>query len=261
MGRQIKKSHLDTNTYLIISIAGVNSNQALKLPYLCNFAQQALRTNTYHCHAIGYALIAHQAQLATFNAGVLSASRQSHNSKSCIDLSRAMEAPPYSDSPRPWTLISRKKYFIAYNGVSLALWATITLRAIAIMALLIPTTHLYVLHEALHPLLTVTQSLAILEIIHSLVGIVRASPLTTLLQIASRLFLVWGVVGLFPEVVANKRIFGDRVQHYPGAPGGSLAYAGILMAWGITECVRYSFFVWKECLGNDRVPSWLIWLR
>ncbi|ERF71727.1 hypothetical protein EPUS_05599 [Endocarpon pusillum Z07020] len=172
-----------------------------------------------------------------------------------------MEDAAYPNTRRAQPLLSRKNYFLAYNGVCLVLWSVITLRAIFLIPILFIHDHLYGLHEALHPLLAATQSIAVLEVLHSLVGIVRASPLTTAMQVASRLLLVWGVVGAFPEIVVRSRVFGARVQHYPGTKGGPYAYAGILLAWGITECIRYGFFVWKEDLGEGRVPKWLTWLR
>lgn len=172
-----------------------------------------------------------------------------------------MEDPAYPNARQPKSLLSRKNYFLAYNGICLVLWAITTLRAIFLIPILQYHNHLYGLHEALYPLLSFTQSIAVLEVLHSLLGIVRASPLTTAMQVASRLLLVWGVVGPFPEIVVRSRLLGVRIQNYAGAKGGAYAYAGILLAWGITECIRYGFFVWKEGLGNGRVPKWLTWLR
>jgi very-long-chain (3R)-3-hydroxyacyl-CoA dehydratase len=173
-----------------------------------------------------------------------------------------MDGSAYPNSPRPQSpLISRKNYFLAYNGICLLLWGIVILRAIFLIPLLLAHDHLHGLYEALHSLLAFTQSIAVLEVLHSLVGIVRANPLTTAMQVASRLLLVWGVVGAFPEIVVTSRLFGVRVQHSAGARGGPYAYAGILLAWGVTECIRYAFFVWKEGLGAGGVPKWLTWLR
>ena len=172
-----------------------------------------------------------------------------------------MEDPSYPNTRRAQSPFTRKNYFLAYNGVCLVLWSIITLRAIFLIPILLVRDHLYGLHEALHTLLTFTQSIAILEVLHSLVGIVRASPLTTAMQVASRLLLVWGVVGAFPEIVVRTRLFGVRTHYEAGSKGGPYPYAGILLAWGITECIRYGFFVWKEGLGNGTIPKWLSWLR
>ena len=150
----------------------------------------------------------------------------------------------------------KQNYLLAYNGVSLALWAIVTLRAVFLIPALLAHDKLFGLLEALQTVLTFTQSLAVLEIGHSVLGIVRASPLTTSIQVASRLLLVWGILGAFPEVVVTTNVFGRAAA---GEYGGPVAFAGILVAWGVTECIRYGYFVWKE--GIDRVPPWLTWLR
>ncbi|KAL5165787.1 Very-long-chain (3R)-3-hydroxyacyl-CoA dehydratase PASTICCINO 2A [Glycine soja] len=54
-------------------------------------------------------------------------------------------------------------------------------------------------------------------------GLVRSPVTATLPQISSRLFLVWGILWSFPEII------------------------------------RYSFFGFKETFGFT--PSWLLWLR
>lgn len=69
---------------------------------------------------------------------------------------------------------------------------------------------------------------------------VRAPVATTALQVASRLLLVWGVVEAVPAV------------------GRSPFYSSMLVAWAVTEVVRYSFFVMN--LQGD-VPAPLAWLR
>lgn len=69
------------------------------------------------------------------------------------------------------------------------------------------------------------------------------SPLpTTVMQVASRLLVVWGVV--------------DR---FPAATGSSPAYAAMLLAWSATEVVRYAYFA-LHVRGAD-VPPLVRWLR
>lgn len=76
----------------------------------------------------------------------------------------------------------------------------------------------------------------------SITGIVRSPVATTALQVASRCVLVWGVVDRFPTET-----------------GSSPAYASMLLAWSLTEVVRYGYFVFN--LMGGRVPAWLIWAR
>ena len=72
-------------------------------------------------------------------------------------------------------------------------------------------------------------------------GIVRAPVATTFLQVVSRIVLVWGVC-----------------EHFPSVPANSLFYSSMLIAWSITEVVRYGYFVFAL---NGFIPSILTWLR
>jgi hypothetical protein len=69
-------------------------------------------------------------------------------------------------------------------------------------------------------------------------GLVRAPLLTTLMQVASRLLLVWGIAYPFSETTKY-----------------SLAYSTMLIAWSVTEVIRYSYFVFA--LSGQGVPK--IW--
>ena len=44
------------------------------------------------------------------------------------------------------------------------------------------------------------QTLAVLEVVHSLLGWVRSPLATVSMQVASRLFVVWGINAFFPPV-------------------------------------------------------------
>ena len=56
------------------------------------------------------------------------------------------------------------------------------------------------------------------------VGVVRAPVSTTVMQIASRLLLVWGVVDIWPHLAQSP------------------FYSSMLTAWSVTEVIRYSYF-------------------
>jgi very-long-chain (3R)-3-hydroxyacyl-CoA dehydratase len=170
-----------------------------------------------------------------------------------------MSSTPQSrpQRPPPTASTATSRYLLAYNTLSLTLWSTVTLRALLLIPTLLAHQKLYGLLDALLPLLTYVQSLAVLEIIHSLLGLVRASPLTTLMQVSSRLFLVWGVLQPYPQIVSTVNTFK---RHVAGLPGGQYAFAGLLVAWGVTEIIRYGFFAYSLGLSS-RVPTWLSWLR
>lgn len=152
-----------------------------------------------------------------------------------------------------------RQYLLAYNAANFFLWTILTVRTIRLLILqalaqksLAPAQFNIpaIFAETYEPLLQITQSLAVLEILHSLIGIVRAPLVTTAMQVASRLFVVWGVLYPFHGLIVGK---GDLV--------GEFGYLGCLLAWGVTECIRYGFFVMQVNGGVETVPAWWQWLR
>lgn len=90
------------------------------------------------------------------------------------------------------------------------------------------------------PYLRCFQTGAVLEVLHTVFGIVRASTATTAFQVASRIFMLWGVT----EAMSSSRVtYGPMIM---------------VVAWALTEIVRYSYFA-ANTLG--RPPYWLVWLR
>ncbi|KAL4078417.1 tyrosine phosphatase-like protein [Scleroderma yunnanense] len=85
------------------------------------------------------------------------------------------------------------------------------------------------------------QSLAALEVFHVLFGLVRSPLLTTLLQVTSRLILVWLIVARFPSTHLNP------------------FYTTMVLAWSLTEVLRYTYYTLS--LMSARVPHALTWLR
>ena len=101
-----------------------------------------------------------------------------------------------SSAPRKQTPKPVRAYLFVYNLVSLALWATCTLRGLLLLIKLTPPADNLpaIFHAIYSPLLAATQTLAGLEVLHSLVGFVRAPVTTTFMQVASRFLVVWGVM-------------------------------------------------------------------
>lgn len=77
--------------------------------------------------------------------------------------------------------------------------------------------------------------------VYGALGIVRSPVVTTLMQVSSRLLLVWGVV-----------------DNYPTATSSSPFYSSMLLAWSTTEIIRYTYFM-LNLVGS--VPRLLTWLR
>lgn len=62
------------------------------------------------------------------------------------------------------------------------------------------------------------------------------------MQVASRILLIWGIVYPFPNTVAFSPI-----------------YSSMLIAWSVTEVIRYSYFAINLSAGS--VPAIWMWLR
>ncbi|THH33244.1 hypothetical protein EUX98_g898 [Antrodiella citrinella] len=84
------------------------------------------------------------------------------------------------------------------------------------------------------------QSLAIMEVVHSLLGFVRSPLFTTATQVWSRYMLVWGVANVFPSSQTSP------------------FYASMVLSWSITEVIRYSHYTLNLLDGESYL---LLWLR
>lgn len=143
-----------------------------------------------------------------------------------------------------------RAYLFAYNALNLSTWAFCVIYT---ASLVLPAFNINALHtvfpQTFTPYLLATQSIAVLEILHSLVGLVRAPLFTTAMQVASRLLLVWGIM----------EPFGGEIVGSTSTQAGDYAYLGCVTAWGITEVIRYGFFA--ITLSGNEVPKWWTWLR
>lgn len=82
------------------------------------------------------------------------------------------------------------------------------------------------------------------EFLHSVFGLVPTPIPTLILQSFARLIILVGICYVIPESPANYNIF---------------TFAGLTLAWSITEIIRYGFYVLK--LGKFTVPYSILWLR
>ena len=131
---------------------------------------------------------------------------------------------------------TRTSYLVYYNFISALLWLSVLGRVVLLVPL-VGHSHVY---GGVGEFAKWTQTLAVLEMVHSAAGLVRSPLATTALQVSSRLVLVWAVVDRFPQL------------------GESWAYSAMLLAWSLTEGVRYSYFVLSL---RGAVPKPLTWLR
>ncbi|KAH8648429.1 phosphatase-like protein [Xylariales sp. PMI_506] len=140
-------------------------------------------------------------------------------------------------------------YLVLYNAVSLSCWSWLTAQALA--RILLPdatsaASRLPALYaDLLYPLAAI-QTAAFLEVLHAALGLVRASPVATGVQIGGRNLVIWTVMMAFPGVVTGSEL-------------GLWAFVGCLLAWGTSDIIRYGFFVVQLVAG--RVPAAFRWLR
>jgi very-long-chain (3R)-3-hydroxyacyl-CoA dehydratase len=146
---------------------------------------------------------------------------------------------------RDWitNMSGKNTYLLIYNALSFSLW-TFILLLIPFIATYHPPSCLY--NILFKPFLVPTQSLAVLEILHASLGLVRASPLTTALQVIGKNLVVWTVMMPFPELIKEMKL-------------GLAGYTGCLVAWSMSEVVRFGYF--SKLSWSGEVGDTIKWLR
>jgi len=130
-----------------------------------------------------------------------------------------------------------RDYLFFYNATQCVGWAWLLQRFLT--SLLLHSGENF--YASIRIPLLFFQTAGVLEVLHSLVGLVRSSPLTTALQLGSRLFLVWPISESVPEVRST------------------LAFKLMVLAWSLTEIPRYFYFA--VCAHVNYPPAWLVWVR
>ncbi|KFD53759.1 hypothetical protein M514_05265 [Trichuris suis] len=150
----------------------------------------------------------------------------------------------------------RKCYLLSYNAIQFVGWLSILLR---VFWSVISGVSVHNIYGIVADRVEFFQTLAILEvgqvkkemlflpidnslfqIIHCSLGVVRAPTLTTLIQVAGRLFVVWPIAHNVVEARTSL---------------GAFLYT---IAWSLTEVVRYSFYASSQV---NLTPHFLLWLR
>ena len=133
-------------------------------------------------------------------------------------------------------------YLFVYNVVSLLGWAYCLFFTLQSFAQGRSAGQLW---EDIGVVLTYTQSLAGMEILHSLFRFVRSPLLSTFIQVMSRVLIVWYYM-----------VPAEACHHH-----WSLYL--MVTSWCIIEVVRYTFYGLLIALNNkvERVPHALFWLR
>ncbi|XP_077233535.1 very-long-chain (3R)-3-hydroxyacyl-CoA dehydratase PASTICCINO 2A-like [Tasmannia lanceolata] len=131
----------------------------------------------------------------------------------------------------------KRLYLSVYNWTVCYGWCQVLYFALKTLN---ESDHEKVYNAVERPLLLV-QTAAFIEILHSLIGLVRSPVSATLPQISSRLYVTWGILWSFPETRTHFLV------------------SSLVLSWSVTEIIRYSFFGMKEAFGVT--PFWLLWLR
>ncbi|KAJ3130073.1 hypothetical protein HK100_008284 [Physocladia obscura] len=126
-----------------------------------------------------------------------------------------------------------QKYLVFYNAASLSAWAYVAFKVVSNIG------NYKSNYADFGDYLLVVQTFALLEILHSVLKIVRSPILTNLLQIGSRLTMVWAVSHIFPQVTS-------------GWPYSTMAFA-----WSLTEIIRYGYYT-LNLLGQDNDYFWFL---
>ena len=126
----------------------------------------------------------------------------------------------------------RKGYLFLYNAAQWAGWFSILIDRLV-------SIHDPALTESGTKALYLFQGLAGLEIVHTLVGLVRANVATTFIQVLSRIQLI-AVHYLVPEARSSSGLIP------------------MVVAWGLVETVRYLYLSLNM---YQMAPRWLLWAR
>lgn len=156
----------------------------------------------------------------------------------------------------------KNTYLVFYNSVSAIAWLVVFFRGYFAYQRMGFTG----VHGELGEFWTWTQTAALMEVFHAMfgmhsppkpllmaqcdrddrrtkanefTGIVRAPVMTTVMQVASRLLLTWGIIYPFPHLSA-----------YP-------TFTTMLLAHSVTEIIRYGYFALTLSGQNPGILSWL----
>ena len=111
------------------------------------------------------------------------------------------------------------------------------------------------LYDGVKTWLQVFQTLAMLELVHAFLGLVRSSVQVTLQQLFARLSLIQ----LTKNTYTSLRMYITWVILFSLPPSQlSLGFPILFFAWTVTEVIRYSMYA-VSTVGSP--PYFLVWLR
>ncbi|EFP05368.1 hypothetical protein CRE_26953 [Caenorhabditis remanei] len=134
--------------------------------------------------------------------------------------------------------MSVQLYLVTYNVLQILGWSVVLVKTVLGLLNGLTWPQLY---ESVEIELKIFQTAAILEVIHAVIGLVRSPVGTTAMQVTSRVVLVWPILHLC-----------STARYSVGVPL-------LLVAWSVTEVIRYSFYALSVL--KQPIPYFLLWLR
>jgi very-long-chain (3R)-3-hydroxyacyl-CoA dehydratase len=132
-------------------------------------------------------------------------------------------------------------YLLVYNSILTVGWAFIlyeTVKRAAACKSSNNLSKLFDLWKTIEMPLKICQTAAFLEVFHAMFGLVRSNPMIVLIQIISRVLIVWGVANYIPPA-----------QH-------SIGILLAVTAWSITEVIRYVYYALNLFQASPRLLTW-----
>ncbi|OII76487.1 hypothetical protein cand_001340 [Cryptosporidium andersoni] len=143
------------------------------------------------------------------------------------------------------TFIFTKSWYLVTYGILVTTTWTITLLAVILGNIRDKDSafSLFILP------LQISQTIAVFDILNSLFGLVSSPIFPTLVQVLSRLHIVWIIFFFSPE----------------NSPQITTIFSSILViAWSLSELIRYPYYIvlkLSNIYPNIKIPVFLKWLR
>lgn len=129
-----------------------------------------------------------------------------------------------------------RTYLILYNTLSAMAWAFLLFNLAR--SFFFENVHNHqVLFQKTGLYLAYLQTVALLEVLHAALGWVRSGVISNVIQIASRLFVIW-VAG----------VYGGSGKHW--------AYAMMSVAWALSDFTRYAYYLTQLTEASAPALKW-----
>lgn len=155
--------------------------------------------------------------------------------------SPALQAKIRNARAKPVSTNIVRIYLIIYNALSAVAWAAFANQVYETFK----SSDLAAIPSRTIKTLCIVQTLALLEVLHVILGLVPSQLFSTVMQIASRLFITW-VPGYY------------FITSSAASPLKKWGYLAIIVAWTLSDLTRYIYYT-LNLFGINGGP--LLWCR